>query len=104
MTFEGDYRQGRHVVSALHGDTMLSCCQAAMRKACAAFDAELRQFTGEQPATSACSPGTRRKPLVNSPKGIPARRLRAGFTSRVNYPSRHGHFWPKFPGQRLRSR
>ena len=31
--------------------------------------------------------------LVNSRKGVPARRLRPEFTGRVNRHIRHGHFW-----------
>jgi len=31
--------------------------------------------------------------LVNSLKGVSARRLRAEFTGRVNRYSMHGHFW-----------
>ena len=31
--------------------------------------------------------------LVNSPKGVSARRLRAEFTGRVNQASMRGHLW-----------
>jgi putative transposase len=58
MTSDAGYRRGRHVVSALHvhlvfvtryrrgvlDDAMLRCCEAAMRKVCADFGAELREF------------------------------------------------------------
>ncbi len=61
MTFQDDYRSGRHVVSALHAhlvfvtkyrlgvldDAMLRCCEVAMRKVCGDFGAELREFNGE---------------------------------------------------------
>ena len=49
-----------------------------------------------QPATSACLPGAAEvamSALVNSLKGVAARRLRAGFTGRMNHASMHGHFW-----------
>ena len=110
MTFEGDYRRGRHVVSALHvhlvfvtkyrrdvlDEAMLSCCETAMRKVCADFGAGLREFNGgadhvrllvDYPPKVAVSA------LVNSLKGISARRLRSEFTGRVNGASMRGHFW-----------
>ncbi|HEX8006981.1 MAG TPA: IS200/IS605 family transposase, partial [Trebonia sp.] len=111
MTFEGGCRRDRHVVCALHArlafvtkyrrgvldDAMLRCCEAAMRKACGDFGAELREFNGEDdhvhllveypPKVAASAP-------VNSLKGVPARRLRPEFTGRVNRASMHGrHLW-----------
>lgn len=61
MTTAGDYRRGRHVVSALHvhlvfvtkyqlgvlDGAMLQCCEAAMRNVCSDFGAELCDFNGE---------------------------------------------------------
>src|SRR5579885_3506024 len=101
MTEPGDYRRGRHVVSALHvhlvfvtkyrrgvlDADMLTCCEDAMRKVCGDFGAELCEFNGEDdhvhllveyPAKVAVSV------LVNSLKGVAARRLRSEFTGRVN--------------------
>ena len=110
MTSGGDYRRGRHVVSALHvhlvfvtkyrravlDDAMLTCCEQTMRKVCTAFEAELREFNGENnhvhllvfyPPKAAVSA------LVNSLKGVSARRLRSEFTGRVNQAAMHGHLW-----------
>jgi putative transposase len=108
MAPDGDYRRGRHVVSALHvhlvfvtkyrrgvlDDEMLTCCEDAMRKVCGDFEADLREFNGEAdhvhllvlypPNVSA---------LVNSLKGVSARRLRSEYTGRVNRARMNGHFW-----------
>ena len=110
MTFEGDYRRGRIGVSALHvhlvfmtryrrgtlDEAMLSCCEKAMRKACAAFGAGLRDFNGEADHVRLLvdyPPKVAVSALVNSLKGVSARRLRSEFTGRVNRASMHGHFW-----------
>lgn len=110
MTFEGDYRPGRHGVSALRphsvfttkyrrgvlDDAMLRCCQTAIRKVCAGFGAELREFNGEADHVQLLAgypPTVAVSALVNSPEGVPARRLRAEFTGRVNRASIRGHFW-----------
>ena len=67
-----------------------------MGKACGDFGARLREFTGEDdhvhllvqyPAKVAVPA------LVNSLKGVSARRLRSEFTGRVNRHIMHGHFW-----------
>ena len=61
LTIAEHYRRGRHVVSPLHahlafvtkyrrgvpGTGMLQCCEDTMRKVCAGFGAELREFNGE---------------------------------------------------------
>jgi putative transposase len=110
MTFDGGYRRGRHVVSALpvhlvfvtqyrHGvldGAMLSCCEAAMRKVCADFGAGLREFTGEAGHARLLvdyPPKVAVSALVNSLKSVSARGLRAEFTGRVNRASMRGHFW-----------
>jgi putative transposase len=110
VTFDGGYRRGRHVVYALHAhlvfvtkyrrgildDAMLRCCQAAMRKACEDFGAESREFNGEDDHVHLLveyPPKVAVSALVNSLKGVPARRLRAEFTGRVNRASVHGHLW-----------
>jgi putative transposase len=110
MTISGDYRRGRHVVSALHvhlvfvtkyrhgvlDPAMLRCCEAAMRKVCCDFGAELREFNGEDDHVHLLIEYPPKVPvsaLVNSLKGVSARRLRAEFTSRVNQHTRHGHLW-----------
>jgi putative transposase len=97
-TFDGgDHRRGRHVVSALHvpvvprdevpqgvfdGDT-LRYCKTAMRKVCADFEANLKEFDAEAGHGHL---------LVNSLKGVPGRRLRSEHTGRVNRAKMSGHF------------
>jgi putative transposase len=110
MTFEGDYRRGRHVVCALHvhlvfvtkyrrgvlDDAMLRCCEAAMRKVCGDFGAELREFNGDDDHVHLLveyPPKVAVSALVNSLKGVSARRLRSEFTGHVNRASMHGHLW-----------
>ena len=110
MTIPGDYRRGRHVISALDvhlvfmtkyrrgvlDADMLRCCEDAMRKVCGDFGAELREFNGEDDHVHlfvAYPPKVAVAGLVNSLKGVSARRLRSEFTSRVSRHSMHGHFW-----------
>lgn len=110
MTIPDDYRHGRHVVSALHvhlvfvtkyrrgvlDDAMLRRCEAVMRKVCADFAAELREFNGETDHVHLLieyPPKISVSALVNSLKGVSARRLRAEFTGCANRASLHGHFW-----------
>jgi len=98
------------VVSALHvhlvfvtkyrrdvlDEAMLSCCETAMRKVCADFGAGLRDFNGEADHVRLLvdyPPKVAVSALVNSLKGVSARRLRSEFTGRVNRASMHGHFW-----------
>jgi putative transposase len=110
MTIQGDYRHGRHVVSALHvhlvfvtksrcgvlDADMLHCCEDAMPKVCGDFGAELREFNGQDDHVHLLVEYPPKIPvagLVNSLKGVSARRLRAQFTGRVNRHILHGHFW-----------
>jgi putative transposase len=105
-----EYRRGRHVLSALHvhlvfvtkyrrgvlDDAMLRCCESAMRKVCADFEAELREFNGEADHVHLLvhyPPKASVSALVNSLKGVSARRLRSEFTGRVNRARMNGHFW-----------
>jgi putative transposase len=109
MTFEGDYRPGRHVVPALHvhlafvtkyrrgvlDGAMPSCCDTAIRKACADSGAGLREFSGDAGHVRLLAgypPKVAVSALANSLKGVSARRLRAEFTRRVNRASTRGHF------------
>jgi putative transposase len=110
MTFNNDFRTGRHVVSALYvhlvfvtkyrrgvldGD-MLRSCEDAMRKVCSDFGAELREFNGEDDHIHLLvgyPPKVAVSALVNSLKGVSARHLRSEFTGRVNRYTLHGHFW-----------
>lgn len=110
MTTEGEYRRGRHVVSAMHvhlvfvtkyrrgvfNDDMLTVCEATMRKVCEDFEAELVEFNGEDDHVHLLvhyPPKVAVSSLVNSLKGVSARILRRDFTGRVNRAIMHGHFW-----------
>jgi putative transposase len=110
MAESDDYRRGRHVVSALHvhlvfvtkyrrdvlDEAMLQACEASMRKVCADFGAKLREFNGEDDHVHLLveyPPKVAVSALVNSLKGVSARRLRAGFTGRVSRHIMHGHLW-----------
>lgn len=67
-----------------------------MRKVCSDFGAELREFNGEDDHVHLLveyPPKVSISTLVNSLKGVSARRLRAQFTGRVNRHLIHGHFW-----------
>ena len=84
------YRRG-----ALDG-AMLSCREAAMRKVCADFGTGLREFTGDTGHVHLLAgypPKAAVSALVNSLKGVSARRPSAEFTGRVNRASMRGHFW-----------
>jgi putative transposase len=110
MTLDDNYRRGRHVVSALHvhlvfvtkyrrsvlDADMLRCCEDAARKVCGDFGATLREFNGEDDHVHLLveyPPKVAVSALVNSLKGVSARRLRSEFTGRVNRHIMHGHFW-----------
>jgi putative transposase len=90
LVFVTKYRRG------VLNEEMLMVCEDTMRKVCEDFEAELREFNGEDdhvhllvhyPPKVAVS-----KP-VNSLKGVSARILRRDFTGRVNQAIMHGHFW-----------
>jgi putative transposase len=75
---------------------MLRCCEDAMRKVCVDFGAALREFNGEDDHVHLLveyPPKVAISALVNSLKGVSARRLRSEFTGRVNRHIMHGHFW-----------
>ena len=110
MTFDNDYRPGRHVFSLLYvhlvfvtkyrrgvlDADMLRSCEDAMRKVCGGFGAELREFNGEDDHIHLLvgyPPKVAVSVLVNSLKGVSARHLRSEFTGRVNRYTLHGHFW-----------
>ncbi|MFI8093079.1 IS200/IS605 family transposase [Streptomyces sp. NPDC086080] len=110
MTSEGEYRRGRHVVSAMHvhlvfvtkyrrgvfNDEMLTACENAMCKVCEDFEAELKEFNGEADHVHLLvhyPPKVAVSALVNSLKGVSSRILRRDFTGRVNRAIVHGHFW-----------
>lgn len=110
MSTEGDYRRGRHVVSAMHvhlvfvtkyrrgvfNDEMPTVCEATMRKVCEDFEAQLVEFNGETHHVHLLvhyPPKVAVSGLVNSLKGVSARILRRDFTGRTNHAPMHGHFW-----------
>ena len=67
-----------------------------MRKVCGDFGAELREFNGEDDHVHLLveyPPKVTISALVNSLKGVSARRLRSEFTGHVNRASMHGHLW-----------
>jgi putative transposase len=67
-----------------------------MRKVCGDFGADLREFNGEHDHVHLLveyPPKMAVSALVNSLKGVSARRLRSEFTGRVNRAIMHGHFW-----------
>ncbi|HTR91482.1 MAG TPA: IS200/IS605 family transposase [Trebonia sp.] len=110
MAPNDDYRRGRHVVSLLHvhlvfvtkyrrgvfDDGMLKYCEQVMRKVCADFEADLREFNGEVDHVHLLviyPPKVSVSALVNSLKGVSARMLRSEYTGKVNRARMNGHFW-----------
>ncbi|MCQ6250284.1 MULTISPECIES: IS200/IS605 family transposase [Streptomyces] len=110
MDGQNDYRRGRHVVSAMHvhlvfvtkyrrgvfDDEMLTRCEKIMRKVCEDFEAELKEFNGERDHVHLLinyPPKIAVSKLVNSLKGVSARRIRQEFTGRINRATMHGHLW-----------
>jgi REP-associated tyrosine transposase len=75
---------------------MLRCCQNAIRKAGGDFGAICGNSTTNMNHVHLLGEYLPKVPvpaLVNSLKGVPARRLRPEFTGRVNQHIMHGHFW-----------
>ncbi|KLL09735.1 MULTISPECIES: IS200/IS605 family transposase [Protofrankia] len=110
MAQDDSYRRGRHVVSALHvhlvfvtkyrhgvlDTAMLDRCRQIMSEVCDDFGATLAEFNGEDDHVHLLvhyPPKISVSALVNSIKGVSARRLRTEFTERVNQHSMRGHFW-----------
>ncbi|MFF4350235.1 IS200/IS605 family transposase [Streptomyces sp. NPDC001530] len=105
-----DVRLGRHVVDNLHvhlvfvtkyrrgvfTDAMLTRREEIMRDVCADFEAELKEFNGEQDHVHLLvqyPPKVQLSKLVNSLKGVSARRLRQEYDSNVRRCLWGGHFW-----------
>lgn len=103
-------RRGRTVVHILHAhlvfvtkhrsgvlnDAMLTRCEQTMRKVCRDFDAELTDFNGGPDHVHLLvdyPPKVALSILVNSLKGVAARRLRAEFAGQINHAIMRGHFW-----------
>ena len=90
LVFVTKYRRG------VLDDEMLTCCEDAMRKVCGDFEADLREFNGEADHVHLLvlyPPKVSVSALVNSLKGVSARRLRSEYTGRVNRARMNGHFW-----------
>jgi putative transposase len=90
LVFVTKYRR-----DVLNGE-MLTCCEDAMRKVCGDFEAALREFNGEHDHVHLLVEYPPKVPvsaLVNSLKGVSARRLRSEYTGRVNRARMNGHFW-----------
>ena len=67
-----------------------------MRKVCGDSGAELREFNGEDDHVHLLAgypPKAAVAGLVDSLKGVSARRLRSEFTSRIDRAVMPGHFW-----------
>ena len=89
LVFVTKYRRG-----VLDADMLRR--QDAMRKVCGDFGADMRDFNGEDDHVHLLAgypPKVAVPALVNSLKGVPARRLRPQFTGRVNRHIRHRPFW-----------
>ncbi len=75
------------------------CCQSAarrMREVCQDFEAELKQFNGEQDHVHLLvhyPPKVQLSKLVNSLKGVSSRRLRQEYDAHVRRYLWGGHFW-----------
>jgi len=113
MTIAEQYRRGRHLISTLHthlvfpaknrrgmpGADMPQRCQDTMRTARPDFGAEPPESSDQDDHLHLLAddpPKAAISALVNSPKDVPARRLRSEFTSQVNQHIMHGHFWSPY--------
>jgi putative transposase len=77
-------------------DAMLARCEEVMREVCTNFEAELKQFNGEQDHVHLLvhyPPKVQLSKLVNSLKGVSSRRLRQEYDSHVRRYLWGGHFW-----------
>lgn len=105
-----DIRRSAHVVHNLHAhlvfvtkyrrgvftQQMLQRCEEIMRDVCADFEAELKEFNDERDHVHLLvhyPPKVAVSKLVNSLKGVSARRIRQEFTGRINRAIMHGHLW-----------
>jgi putative transposase len=85
-----EYRNG------VLGDDMLQFCQGVMGKVCRNSEADLREFNGDAGRVYllvSYPPKVSVSALVDSLKGVSARRLRTEYTGRVNQARINGHFW-----------
>ncbi|GAA1265963.1 IS200/IS605 family transposase [Streptomyces aureus] len=103
-------RTGRHVIYNLHvhlvfvtksrhralTDPMLTRCEEIMREVCEDFEAELKQFNGEEDHVHLLvhyPPKVQLSKLVNSLKGVSSRYLRKEYDAHVRRHLWSGHFW-----------
>ncbi|MCA2227100.1 IS200/IS605 family transposase [Nonomuraea aurantiaca] len=110
MSQEVEYRRGRHMFSAMHvhlvfvtkqrrgvfNDEMLRRCEDIMIEVCDSFEAELREFNGEDDHVHLLvhyPPKMAVSKLVNSLKGVSSLYLRKEFPGRVDQAIMHGPFW-----------
>ncbi|GHE66652.1 hypothetical protein GCM10017771_90320 [Streptomyces capitiformicae] len=88
LVFVTKYRRG------VFNDEMLTRCEEITRKVCEDFEAELKEFNGERDHVHLLvhyPPKVAVSKLVNSLKGVSARRIRQEFTGRTNRAITHGH-------------
>lgn len=110
MTQERAFRRVRSVVSMLHvhlvfvtkyrrgvlTDELLTLCEEVMRNVCLDFEAALVEFNGEHDHVHLLieyPPKVAISKLVNSLKGVSARKLRDEFRYWINQHSMNGHLW-----------
>ncbi|MET7729434.1 IS200/IS605 family transposase [Streptomyces mirabilis] len=110
MDDENGYRRGRHVISAMHvhlvfvtkyrrgvfNDEMPTRREEIRRKVCEDFEPELKQFNGESDQVHLLinyPPKVAVSKLVNSLKGVSARRIHQEFTGHINHAIMHGRLW-----------
>lgn len=77
-------------------DEMLTSCQDVMRNVCTDFESQLVEFNGERDHVHLLveyPPKVQVSKLVNSLKGVSARRLRDEYREWVNRHSMNGHLW-----------
>lgn len=110
MTAETQFRRGCSGVSMLHvdlvfvtkyrrgvlTDELLTLCEEVVRNVCSDFEAALVEFDGEHDHVHLhieYPPKVSISKLVNSLRGVSARKLRDGFRFWINRHSMNGHLW-----------
>ncbi|MEV6700950.1 IS200/IS605 family transposase [Streptomyces sp. NPDC051453] len=105
-----DVRTGRHVAHTLHvhlvivtkfrrkafTDDMPTRCEEVMHEVCQDFEAELKQFNGEENHVHLLvhhPPKVQLSKLVNSLKSVSSRYLRKEYDTHVRRYLWGGHFW-----------
>jgi len=80
----------------MFNDEMLTRCEEVMRKVGEDFEAELKEFNVERDHVHLLvdyPPKVAVSKLVNSLKGVSARRIRQEFTGQINRAVMHGQLW-----------